>query len=350
MKVEIMACTRQRYGEFLDLLDLSFGNGANWFTNCMEHVLPVPEKASDREIALNKIAVADGQVAGALGVYPIDWAVGDGKSKKILKVGGVGQVCCRPDYRNKGIMSMLIKSAISDMSREGYDLSWLHGDRMRYRNYGWELSGGKLIACFKENRLEAPPQSLLTRKAHLDDWNLVNSLYETLPSFVIRGEIMWRRHLQRSSASVEIGFLAGKAAYMAYYKREPRIVREIAGDPNCAMAMIIRHAKAHGQIEAWLPVDQNDLNKKLFAAASDYRLAPLCNLKVISPEKLYEKLLPFLKNQAGEAGAAAFPSPNAQQKERICAALLGFQFNPEIPEGFEYLKPLVFWLPELDEV
>jgi predicted acetyltransferase len=75
-----------------------------------------------------------------VGIVPLELNIGN-KSK--LKVAGIGGVATDPAYRSKGLMKLLLKDSIKLMSRQGYDISWLAGDRVRYNYFGWENAGAQ---------------------------------------------------------------------------------------------------------------------------------------------------------------------------------------------------------------
>ena len=58
-----------------------------------------------------------------------------------IRVSGISSVSTKPSYRGRGLMTKLLKESTRFMRDQGYVLSDLGGDRVRYRRFGWERAG-----------------------------------------------------------------------------------------------------------------------------------------------------------------------------------------------------------------
>lgn len=85
----------------------------------------------------NLLAVRDGEIIGAVGIYERDFKVGD----MTLHSYGIGNVACRADARGGGVMTTLMRRVIADMTSSGADFSDLGGRRHRYGHFGYESAG-----------------------------------------------------------------------------------------------------------------------------------------------------------------------------------------------------------------
>ena len=85
----------------------------------------------------NLLAIRNGEIIGAVGIYERDFTVGD----MTLHSYGIGNVACRADARGCGIMTTLLRRAITDMTSPSADFSDLDGRRHRYGHFGYELAG-----------------------------------------------------------------------------------------------------------------------------------------------------------------------------------------------------------------
>lgn len=61
--------------------------------------------------------------------------------KKDVRVAGISTVSTLPNYRGRGLMTKLLQYLIPFVQKEGYALSDLGGDRVRYGRFEWEPAG-----------------------------------------------------------------------------------------------------------------------------------------------------------------------------------------------------------------
>ncbi len=87
--------------------------------------------------ACHYLAKSGGSIVGMIGAFPLEINM---MGQKLLAYG-VGTVCTRPDFRGKGIMTELFRSALRDMKNDGAVLSTLGGQRQRYEHFGYEPCG-----------------------------------------------------------------------------------------------------------------------------------------------------------------------------------------------------------------
>lgn len=60
--------------------------------------------------------------------------------ESVVKMGGIGFVCTRVDYRGKGAVKFLLKESLKTMHEKGHAVSVLYPfNQGFYRKYGWEL-------------------------------------------------------------------------------------------------------------------------------------------------------------------------------------------------------------------
>jgi len=86
----------------------------------------------------NYFVMKDGsKVVSLVGYVDGDLKTGVGT----VKSAGITVVSTWPTYRERGLMTKLLKQCITSMQEEGYALSDLAGDRQRYGHFGWERAG-----------------------------------------------------------------------------------------------------------------------------------------------------------------------------------------------------------------
>ena len=137
MNVEVVQLTAADWEEGLAFLNDVFGeHGPHDFAT----LLPSIYQPTEEFMACNHAVREDGEIRAVVGLFPIDWQVGDTR----LKVGGIGGVSTHKSVRGKGYMQLLMEHCVERMKAGGYHLSWLGGQRQRYGYSGYEKCGQRL--------------------------------------------------------------------------------------------------------------------------------------------------------------------------------------------------------------
>ena len=100
-----------------------------------------PEKTVKDHILLEN----DGRLKGLILPQTMIWKAGD----RELLTGHIGTVCVSPDYRERGAMSRLMKTAVEELEKAGCVCIVLNGQRQRYEHYGFVPTGGKIQFVFR---------------------------------------------------------------------------------------------------------------------------------------------------------------------------------------------------------
>ena len=100
-----------------------------------------PEKTVKDHILLEN----DGWLKGLILPQTMIWKAGD----RELLTGHIGTVCVSPDYRERGAMSRLMKTAVEELEKAGCVCIVLNGQRQRYEHYGFVPTGGKIQFVFR---------------------------------------------------------------------------------------------------------------------------------------------------------------------------------------------------------
>ena len=100
-----------------------------------------PEKTVKDHILLEN----DGRLKGLILSQTMIWKAGD----RELLTGHIGTVCVSPDYRERGAMSRLMKTAVEELEKAGCVCIVLNGQRQRYEHYGFVPTGGKIQFVFR---------------------------------------------------------------------------------------------------------------------------------------------------------------------------------------------------------
>ena len=90
----------------------------------------------------------DGKIIGTAASHPLTYRVGD----ETLNISAGGNVAVSPACRNRGLMQLLLNRINEDLDE--FDLAYLHGDRKRYRTFGFEKCGIEYLVYFTPSMLK----------------------------------------------------------------------------------------------------------------------------------------------------------------------------------------------------
>ncbi len=243
-----------------------------------------------------------------LGLYPLKWRVGD----QTLDIAGIGGVGTHPDWRGKGLMSELLTHIVAVMREQNYPLSWLGGQRQRYRYFGWERCGCQLLFDIThqnirhEPAMQALPAVTLERVTDPDaaEFQDLQQWHDDRPMYFSRdgygfGQNLLNWHSRPHLAHNDKGELVGYVVLDA----EQRAVREVIGRDATAAQAIIRQVieQADGQPVAVLRpamVDEVTRWLHLTAEGMSVRQRQLADLRLAG------RAWRFAERQ-GESGNAA---------------------------------------------
>ncbi len=134
---EIVQLRADDFEEAMDFLNLVFGEHG---PHDMERLIPSIYRRTDKHMACNYAVKRNGEIVAIVGLFPITLHVGD----RVLRVAGIGGVSTHPKCRNEGLMKHLMHHCLDVIQGAGYHLSYLGGQRQRYRYFGYEVCGNAL--------------------------------------------------------------------------------------------------------------------------------------------------------------------------------------------------------------
>ena len=136
----------EEFEPLMRLLNWCFGFSLGAF----EHYYPNIYRPTPEFCASAYVVEDGGELVSHVGLYPLE-IVTHGIT---LPMGGIGAVATHPKARGKGHMSELLYHVIDEMRARGYPLSWLGGDRQRYKTFGWERAGMTYELLFSRRSLD----------------------------------------------------------------------------------------------------------------------------------------------------------------------------------------------------
>ena len=110
-----------------------------------ETLLPKLYGEPERTVKEHILLEDDGELKGLIFPQAMTWKAGE----RELLTGHIGTVCVSPDYRERGAMSRLMKTAVEELEKAGCVCIVLNGQRQRYEHYGFVPTGGKIQFVFR---------------------------------------------------------------------------------------------------------------------------------------------------------------------------------------------------------
>jgi len=170
MPYEICRLGAGDYEEAIDFINLVFS---------LEHqptdfpkLLPVYYQPTEKHMSCHHVVRADGRIRALVGIYPGRMIVGD----TTLTVARIGAVSSHPSYRGQGMMKELMGHCMDLVAQGGYDLGYLGGYRHRYRYFGFEKCGHRIVYHFNESNIRhggVPSGTVDIRPVSGDDPTLI---------------------------------------------------------------------------------------------------------------------------------------------------------------------------------
>ena len=194
MTPEIVQLKGEDFEEAMDFLDFVFGEHR---PHDFAGLLPSIYRPTDEHMAGNHAIRMDGQIQAIVGMFPIHWRAADVD----LRLAGVGGVSTHRRMRGKGYMRALMEHCVAQMREQGYDFSWLGGQRQRYRHYGYEKCGCSYSISVNEKNVRGESSDQMglrfepLEEGDAERLQRAKSLHDTQIAFVHRSLDDFHRYL-----------------------------------------------------------------------------------------------------------------------------------------------------------
>lgn len=245
MADEIMRLRAADFGELMPFLTRAFGYAEpDWFAT---H-LPTLYRPTDERMACNLAVRRNGRLAAVVGVFPFAWRVGGSE----LRVAGIGGVGTDPDLRKSGLMRLLMDRALAEIRAAGFHLSYLGGQRQRYRYWGWERAGAEIRAVVNPANLrhemggDALGVSLSLPSNDPEEIATLRALHDAQPSHCNRAPGFFMDHLRLWGSNVQVARVAGRVVGYAVIDRKWNHVSELVACDLPVAREIIRAVVGEG--------------------------------------------------------------------------------------------------------
>ncbi len=146
MAPEIRTLRVEEFDAFMRYVECAFGHSKGFFARDYPQCYQPTEEACSWAYIIKE----GDEIVSHVGVYPLDTMTAGVR----MQMGGLGAVSTAPKARGKGYMSHLLRHVVNEMRRIGYPVSWLSGDRQRYGEVGYEVTGPTYTLVFSNRSLK----------------------------------------------------------------------------------------------------------------------------------------------------------------------------------------------------
>ncbi|NCO41826.1 MAG: hypothetical protein COZ06_21390 [Armatimonadetes bacterium CG_4_10_14_3_um_filter_66_18] len=281
--------------QILEVMCAAFGNTPERWA-AMYPELYGADKGKSRP---HLVAEEDGKLLGSLGIYPDVIRVG----KARLRNGGLGAVATVPEARGQGIMTELLAETNRQMLAEGYDVSLLGGDRLRYSRYGWERTGSVRQLSVSAKYLRAGGvKAWPVRRCRAADRDQVRKVYGRYPFGSLRSARVFFSRLERSGAELYCVGQGRSFLYAAVQPGDHPAINEILGAAASAPGFVgglLKSLKADS-VSVRLPDFADPLREALLPFATTHSQSPLRQLQLVNLPSVLEKTRDLLEEELAE--------------------------------------------------
>ncbi|WBW96680.1 GNAT family N-acetyltransferase [Oceanirhabdus sp. W0125-5] len=366
----------ERYEEFLRILDKAYEMKEDkWFMKNLPHIYANDDlvnmshvvggsNSSDLSdlsdvgigqakemIQWNYINEEGGDITSGLGIFPQQLRAKCAGKDIVFDLGGIGSVFAVKEHRGKGGMSSALKDAINIMTEDKYQLSWLSGDRYRYRNYGWDYAGSYYKFTVYMRDLERyftdinECDSVIPTDEQISSLKKIYSMFE---SGIVRDDEMWRTHLSRKNLNWSYVEKDDKKAYMVQYGNNADFIPEIQGDAECAVMLLMNHMRKENLEKVIILAPSGDtlMNKLLKHISGDMVINNCGSIKIMDYDCIWE----MIKDNFNHVDKQI----DKNMRNAFIRRIFGFWYDDiELTDGLKQLAErykINWWMSTLDMV
>lgn len=215
-KIELVRLKKEDFHDVVNLLNTVFTvqNGREMdFESTFPRIFVPEEETMGWHIGARN----DGKLCGVAASYPLTYRVGGND----LKISAGGNVAVDITMRGRGIMQSILHKLDEEDRTDGFDISYLHGDRFRYRNFGYERCGVEYYFTLTRQMLgkDAPKRQFEyvdLRMAEEEFVKKVFDFYNTQTTFLLRDYDSFMPAL-KAKKRLPLAVLSEKKEMIAYF-------------------------------------------------------------------------------------------------------------------------------------
>ena len=294
MTDQIVRLTAADFDEAISFLNLAFDeHGRHNF----EQQLPALYQRNDEHMGCNLAIRHEGRIVAVVGVFPLQWCVGDVR----LRIAGIGGVSTHPDCRGQGLMQRLMADALRQIELDRYDLSALGGQRQRYRYFGWELAGVDVVFHLNQKNIQhdlaREPRPRITLEPMPEQTATIaaaKAIHDQQDMYCARDAEGFSRFLRNSNARPHVAHNCdGRVVGYLVADTQGAEVRElVAVDTDTGMQMVRLWVESSPDGSRFkfssLP---SALSRRLGQIAESTNVTPSCNWQVFNWPRTVDALL-----------------------------------------------------------
>lgn len=307
-------------------------------------LVPALYEPTDRHMGCNLAVRRNGRLAAIVGVFPIEWNVGDTR----LKLAGIGGVSVHPDFRGQGLMRLLMDAAMKEIEQAGYHAACLGGNRRRYGHWGFEKAGVEAAFVVTANSLEHSGRSKLPAEArpfHIaqataSDFSAMHALYRRLPIHCTRASDSFHRHLLnwRRQPLVLRTSSNRVAGYACFDPKDASCVECCFESDEALQSFLSIQTAAAGQpLRMFAPLIRDQQFERLEALSDDASLIECSNWRIYDWPAVVGALLKvkhsFTPLAPGSCGIRVTAAP--QLGDRVAGKSVTFRMNVDTEASCE---------------
>jgi predicted acetyltransferase len=269
----------EEYDKVIDLAEKSYGYTKQYFLNYYPHTAKRENFIFEDHFVIKE----NGKLVSHVGLYPME-AIAD--SSKV-KIGGIGDVGTHPYYQGKGYMGKLMNYSITKMKERKIPLSILWGDTQRYRHFGWETAGRKIVFHLSQRSIksvEAGKGFILRGYDDKMDLEKIVKIHEKEPLRIKRSRKDYERLLERTQIQIWMG---NEENFWGYAVLSGKEVIEFGGKPSLMaklFSFILNHYSI-GNLNVHLPYKDSEMLRTLYKISTGWEILPLGMIKIIDLKK-----------------------------------------------------------------
>ena len=288
MQITAKRATAADFEELTSFLDRVFTahNGTPMdFKAAYPRIFVPTEEAMQRHV----VAKSDGKIIGMAGCYPYIYRVGNVD----LSVAVTGNVAVDEAYRGHGVMQTVLHRLIEE-EKDAHDLLFLHGDRQRYRYFGYDRCGIECFFTLSRGMLgkddpERKLQFVDLRAADADVVDAAYALSAAQPFGVIRSRADFMPALTAKSQTPlavlsETGTLLG---YVCVDKYRDSFTETVLADADLLYDVVKAYMQHSGFAKCFISLPlYHPLTKHAAQYADRYQIVQPGNFRVLNPSKV----------------------------------------------------------------
>lgn len=292
--MQVERLTAGDYEEAIDFINMVFSMAHSPID--FAQALPRLYKPTDEHMGCNFVVRENGRIRALVGLYPDTMQVGDVQ----LRLAGIGAVSAHPADKGRGWMKQLMLRQMEEMRQAGYDLSFLGGQRQRYRYFGYEKAGMLLECHFNGSNMKhagaAQPAYRFSRMQATDlAWlEQAKTMHDAAPVRCVRPIEAFHSFLvaygmQPWAILREDGSMAG---YLVASPEKNRIL-ELHAEADALTGILVSWFSQHDlrSLTLLLPAYAEKAARHLGMLAEDIHLVGNGNWQILNWEKVVEALL-----------------------------------------------------------